>query len=45
MERLLEDVSFNAPDMKGEKFVVTASYVQDQLAAISTDEDLSRFIL
>ncbi len=45
MERLLEDLSFNAPEMAGEKFVVTAAYVSEQLAKISTDEDLSRFIL
>lgn len=45
MERLLEDVSFNAPEMAGERFVVTAEYVREQLAAISIDEDLSRFIL
>lgn len=45
MERLLEDISFNAPERKGEKFLVTAAYVKEQLAAISTNEDLSRFIL
>lgn len=45
MERLLEDLSFNAPDRAEKSFVVTAEYVNQQLADISQDEDLSRFIL
>lgn len=45
LERLLEDLSFAAPDMPGEKFVVTADYVKKQLADISEDQDLSRYIL
>jgi len=45
MERVLEELSFNAPDMQGQSFVVTADYVKKQLAVISQDEDLSRFIL
>nr|MBF0221609.1 ATP-dependent protease ATPase subunit HslU [Desulfobulbaceae bacterium] len=45
MERLLEDLSFNAPDREDSTFYVTAEYVQEQLADISQDEDLSRFIL
>lgn len=45
MERLLEDLSFNAPDREDKAFVVTASYVNQQLADIAQDEDLSRFIL
>ena len=45
MERLLEDLSFNAPDRDEKSFVVTADYVNQQLADISQDEDLSRFIL
>jgi ATP-dependent HslUV protease ATP-binding subunit HslU len=45
MERLLEDLSFNAPDRAEKSFVVTAAYVNQQLAEISQDEDLSRFIL
>jgi ATP-dependent HslUV protease ATP-binding subunit HslU len=45
MERLLEDLSFNAPDREERTFVVTAAYVNQQLADIAKDEDLSRFIL
>ncbi len=45
LERLLEDLSFNAPDMKESEFKVTASYVREQLDNIASDEDLSRFIL
>jgi ATP-dependent HslUV protease ATP-binding subunit HslU len=45
MERLLEELSFEAPDMKMGRVVVNAAYVEDRLRAISEDEDLSRFIL
>ncbi|MCB2184245.1 MAG: ATP-dependent protease ATPase subunit HslU [Desulfobulbaceae bacterium] len=45
MERLLEELSFHAPDMEGQEFVVTADYVTNQLSAISQNEDLSRYIL
>lgn len=45
LERLLEDLSFTAPDREDKSFVVTADYVNQQLADISQDEDLSRFIL
>lgn len=45
MERLLENLSFNAPDTEEKEFEVTADYVKKQLADIAEDEDLSRFIL
>ncbi len=45
LERLLEDVSFDAPGMADEKFVVSADYVEKQLSDISEDQDLSRYIL
>ena len=45
MERVLEELSFDAPDRQEREFHVTAEYVRRQLAAISKDEDLSRFIL
>ena len=45
MERLLEELSFDAPDREEKQFEVTAEYVRSQLAEISKDEDLSRFIL
>jgi ATP-dependent HslUV protease ATP-binding subunit HslU len=45
MEKLLEEVSFNAPDLVGRTITVTAGYVQERLAGLVRDEDLSRFIL
>jgi len=45
MERLLEEVSFNAPELAGQKFDITAEYVKKQLRKISDNEDLSRYIL
>lgn len=45
MERLLEELAFDAPDREDKDFEITAEYVRSQLAAISKDEDLSRFIL
>jgi ATP-dependent HslUV protease ATP-binding subunit HslU len=45
MERVLEDLSFKAPGIDDSTFTVTAEYVREQLAAITQDEDLSRFIL
>lgn len=45
MERLLEEISFNAPDMAGQQFEITPEYVKKQLLKISDSEDLSRYIL
>ena len=45
MEKLLEDVSFEAPDMPDGEIVVNREYVQDKLSDIVKDEDLSRYIL
>lgn len=45
MEKLVEDASFDAPDMKGSEIIVDAKYVHDKLQAIAKDEDLSRYIL
>ncbi len=45
LERLLEDVSFDAPNVKKKKLVIDADYVTRQLEEITKDEDLSRFIL
>jgi len=44
-EKLVEDASFDAPDMDGAEVVIDAKYVQDKLQAIAKDEDLSRYIL
>jgi ATP-dependent HslUV protease ATP-binding subunit HslU len=45
MEKLLEEVSFNAEDRQGEHLVVDAAYVDAQLASIARNTDLSRFVL
>jgi ATP-dependent HslUV protease ATP-binding subunit HslU len=45
MEKLLEDVSFNAPDLPGQEIVIDAGVVQARLNDIIKDQDLSRFIL
>lgn len=45
MERLLEDILFDAPDVKDTHLTVDAAYVADKLKAIKDDEDLSRYIL
>jgi ATP-dependent HslUV protease ATP-binding subunit HslU len=45
MERLLEDILFDAPDMAGRRVVIDKVYVESRLKDISSDEDLSRYIL
>ncbi len=45
MERLLEEISFTAPERRGERIVVDRTYVRQKLADIVTDQDLSRYIL
>jgi ATP-dependent HslUV protease ATP-binding subunit HslU len=45
MEKLLSDVSFNAPDLKGQTIRITRRYVRETLSEIIQDEDLSRYIL
>ena len=45
MERLLETISFEASDKSGTHVQVNAGYVDEHLAALSKDEDLSRYIL
>ena len=45
MERLLEQVSFDAPELTDQKILINAQYVKDRLKEIVKDEDLSRFIL
>lgn len=45
MERLLDELSFDAPDMEQTTFPVDANYVKEKLADISEDQDLSRYIL
>ncbi len=45
LERLLEEVSFDAPNRGGQSLRVDAAMVDERLAALAKDEDLSRFIL
>jgi ATP-dependent HslUV protease ATP-binding subunit HslU len=45
MERLLEDLSFNASDLAGQAITIDAAYVTDKLQGIMKDEDLSKYIL
>jgi ATP-dependent HslUV protease ATP-binding subunit HslU len=45
MERVLDEISFEAPERKGQQFVVDAPYVQKMLSEIVKDQDLSRYIL
>jgi ATP-dependent HslUV protease ATP-binding subunit HslU len=45
MERLLDELLFSAPEISGQEVVVTRSYVEERLAGIVKDADLSRYIL
>ncbi|MGD9105211.1 MAG: ATP-dependent protease ATPase subunit HslU [Desulfobacterales bacterium] len=45
MECMLEDILFEAPDMREKKIVIDKKYVEDKLKDIKDDEDLSRYIL
>jgi len=45
LEKLLEDLSFEAPEITMEKIIITPQYVEEKLGAISRNKDLSRFIL
>jgi ATP-dependent HslUV protease ATP-binding subunit HslU len=45
LERVVEDISYQAPDVPDKKVVVDGKYVRDRLDAIVEKEDLSRFIL
>jgi len=45
MEKLLEDISFQAPDLPEKKILIDETYVRDHLAGIVKDEDLSKYIL
>jgi len=45
METLLDEISFDAPDMMEKEVIIDADYVRQKLAEIVEDEDLSRYIL
>lgn len=45
MEKVLEDLLFDAPDMSGQELIIDAGYVAERLKKIVEDEDLSRYVL
>ena len=45
IEKLLEEISFNAPEMKGEKITIDQEYVRSKLEDIIENEDLTKYIL
>ncbi|MBK8084644.1 MAG: ATP-dependent protease ATPase subunit HslU [Devosia sp.] len=45
MERLVEDISFEAPDKQGETIRIDAAYVENRIGRMAADTDLSRFVL
>jgi ATP-dependent HslUV protease ATP-binding subunit HslU len=45
MEKLLEDISFDAPDMAGREVLIDAAYVEGRLRDIVRDQDVARYIL
>jgi ATP-dependent HslUV protease ATP-binding subunit HslU len=45
LERLLDEISFTAPEMRGKAIAIDAQYVRDRLTPILKNEDLSRYIL
>jgi ATP-dependent HslUV protease ATP-binding subunit HslU len=45
LERLLEDISFEAADRSGQSVTVDAAYVDQQIGDVVQDEDLTRYIL
>ncbi|WP_321489564.1 ATP-dependent protease ATPase subunit HslU [uncultured Hyphomonas sp.] len=45
LERLLDEISFDAPERKGETVTITADYVNERVSGLAADADLSKFIL
>jgi ATP-dependent HslUV protease ATP-binding subunit HslU len=45
LERLLDEISFDAPDKAGETFTITAAYVDEKVGTLAGNADLSKFIL
>ena len=45
MEKVLEEILFNAPEMSGQEIIIDADYVAEKLQKIVEDDDLSRYIL
>ena len=45
MERILDEISFDAADKAGEKVVIDAAYVREHIGDLAKNADLSKFIL
>jgi ATP-dependent HslUV protease ATP-binding subunit HslU len=45
MERLLDELSFEAPELGATRIPITAAYVRERLAGVLADEDLSQYVL
>ena len=45
LERVFEDLSFNAPDMGDEKTVIDAGFVEEHVGDLAASADLSRYVL
>ncbi len=45
LEKIVEDISFTAPEHQGEEFIIDEKYVDERLKDLVSDEDLSRYIL
>jgi ATP-dependent HslUV protease ATP-binding subunit HslU len=45
LEKVFEQISFDAPDLQEKRVTITAQYVRERLGEVLKDEDLSRFIL
>jgi ATP-dependent HslUV protease ATP-binding subunit HslU len=45
MERLLDEISFDADRIRGARIPIDAAYVRQRLEGVARDEDLSRYIL
>jgi ATP-dependent HslUV protease ATP-binding subunit HslU len=42
---VIEDISFDAPDRKGEQIIIDAAFVAERIGEVAADEDLSTYIL
>ena len=45
MEQLLEEVSFEAPDLEGQTITITPEYIHGRISSLMKNQDLSRYIL
>jgi len=45
MEQLLEEVSFEAPDLEGQTIMITPEYIHGRISSLMKNQDLSRYIL